>query len=259
MDLTRELDALMAAGNNSGKPATGYDEFLAHVQRYVDAADPRSLAGLFAQAPHDDSTQVAGQVIHWIFAMGDTLAANVMRSLALLASHPEQLHEVRVELDKISLDDAQGVAGLDYLAGCLLEAMRLWPTTPLFGRVTTREVKFPGGEVLERRHPGAHLQRLQPPQQAAGSYADRFSPGEWAIWRRIEELAVQLLQQRSAGLSRSGPRDLPGAGVPCEPAGVVDSDARWSLAQSGPAAAAHPRRLRLLDRARQPRLSDARG
>ncbi len=205
-DITRQLGELMAAGNSTpGKPARGYDEFLAHVQRYVDGADPRSLTGLFAQAPHDDATRVSGQVIHWMFAMGDTLALNLMRTLALLASHPEQLREVRAELDAVSLDDPAAVARLDYLGGCIMEAMRLWPTTPLFGRVTTREVTFPGGEVLEAGSQVLIYNVFNHRNKKRVPYADRFAPGEWASGDASKSWLFNFFS--------NGPQGCPGAGL----------------------------------------------
>jgi cytochrome P450 len=205
-DLTRELGELMSAGNSTpGKPAKGYDGFIAHLQRYVDAADPRSLTGLFAAAPHDDQTLVAAQVVHWLFAMGDTLASNLMRAIALLASHPEQLHEVRAELAKIDIDKAADVAGLDYLGGCLLEAMRLWPTTPLFGRVTTTDVTFPGGEVLKADTQVLIYNVFNHRNKARVPYADRFAPGEWASGDASDSWLYNFFSH--------GPQECPGAGL----------------------------------------------
>ncbi len=204
-DLTRELGELMAAGNSTpGKPAKGYDEFLTHLQRYVDAGDPRSLAGLVAATPFDGGAS-AGQLVHWLFAMGDTLAANVMRCLALLATHPEQLHEVRVEAGPADLDDPGGVAGLDYLGGCLLEAMRLWPTTPMFGRVTTRDVTFPGGEVLPAGTQVLIYNVFNHRNRALVPYADRFAPGEWASGDAAESWLFNFFSH--------GPQSCPGAGL----------------------------------------------
>ena len=76
-------------------------------------------------------------------AMGDTLSANTLRALAALATHPEQRAEARKEIAAADISTPQGVASLKYLAGCLLEAMRLWPTTGLFARVSTRDIEFP--------------------------------------------------------------------------------------------------------------------
>jgi len=205
-DLTRELGKLMAAGNSTpGKPAKGYDEFVGHIQSYVDAADPRSLTGLVATAPHDDETKVAGQVIHWLFAMGDTLALNLMRALALLASHPEQLREVRAELAAVDLGDAGQVARLDYLGGCIMEAMRLWPTTPLFGRVTTREVTFPGGEVLPAGTQVLIYNVFNHRNRERLTYADRFAPGEWASGDASSSWLFNFFSH--------GPQGCPGAGL----------------------------------------------
>ncbi|HSV37193.1 MAG TPA: cytochrome P450 [Nocardioidaceae bacterium] len=205
-ELTSRLEALMAAGNNTpGKPADGYDDFVAHLQRYVDEPDPDSLVGLFAKAPHDDATRVTEQVIHWLFAMGDTLALNLMRTLALLATHPEQLHEVRAELSDRDLTEPHAIASLDYLGGCILEAMRLWPTTPLFGRVTTRDVAFPGGEVLPSGTQVLIYNLFNHRNRDRVSYADKFAPGEWASGDAGDSWLFNFFSH--------GPQGCPGAGL----------------------------------------------
>jgi cytochrome P450 len=205
-ELSERLGRLMAAGNSTpGKPADGYDEFLASIQAYVDDPDPHSLTGLFADAPHDASTNVAGQAIHWLFAMGDTLALNLMRTLALLATHPEQLHEVRAELAKIDIDRADDVAGLDYTAGCILEAMRLWPSTALFGRVTTKDVTFPGGEVLTADTQVLIYNVFNHRDPARVPFADDFSPGEW--------VSGDAAQSWQFNFFSHGPQGCPGAGL----------------------------------------------
>ena len=48
-----------------------------------------------AKAPSDDETDVPGQLIHWLFAMGDTLPTNLFRALALLATHRSYLPAMR--------------------------------------------------------------------------------------------------------------------------------------------------------------------
>ncbi len=204
--LSARLGALMAAGNSTpGKPADGYDELLASIQAYVDDPDPESLTGRFADAPHDATTNVAGQAIHWLFAMGDTLPLNLMRALVLLATHPEQLHEVRAEIAKIDIERAEDVAVLDYTAGCILEAMRLWPTTPLFGRITTQDVTFPGGEVLPADTQVLIYNVFNHRDPARVPFADDFSPGEWA--------SGDALQSWQFNFFSHGPQGCPGAGL----------------------------------------------
>ncbi len=204
--LSARLGALMSAGNSGpGKPADGYDALLASIQAYVDDPDPQSLVGRFADAPHDDSTNVAGQAIHWLFAMGDTLPLNLMRTVVLLATHPEQLHEVRAELAAIDIEKAKHVAGLDYTAGCVLEAMRLWPTTPLFGRVTTRDVTFPGGEVLPADSQVLIYNVFNHRNPARVPFADDFAPGEWASGDAAQSWQFNFFSH--------GPQGCPGAGL----------------------------------------------
>lgn len=205
-ELTSMLGDLMAAANSTpGKPAGGYDAFVARIQSYVDDPDPSSLVGRFAAAPHDGATHPAGQAIHWLFAMGDTLPMNLMRTFALLATHPEQLHEVRAEIDGADLADAQAVAGLDYVAGCILDTMRLWPTTPLFGRVTTRDVEFPGGEVLKADTQVIIDNAFNHRNRQRIAYADRFAPGEWSGGDAGESWLFNFFSH--------GPQGCPGAGL----------------------------------------------
>lgn len=205
-DLTRRLGELMTAGNSTpGKPADGYDDFLVRLRAHVDAADPKSLAGLVADSPHGGDVDPAAQVIHWLFAMGDTLPLNLMRTLALLATHPEQLHEVRAEIARVDIRDAGYVAGLGYVAGCLLDTMRLWPTTPLFGRVTTRDVEMPGGQVVEEGTQVLIYNVFNHRNRDRVPYADRFAPGEWSGGEAGESWLFNFFSH--------GPQGCPGAGL----------------------------------------------
>jgi cytochrome P450 len=204
LELTRQLGELMAAGNKQpGKPAAGYDDFLGKVRAYVEAGDPKSLAGLVADAPGD--VDAAGQVIHWLFAMGDTLALNLFRALALLATHGEQLHEARAEAGAVDLEDAGYVAGLHYVAGCLLDTMRLWPTTALFGRVTTRDVEMPAGPVVPEGTQVLIYNVFNHRNRDRVPYADRFAPGEWSGGDAGESWLFNFFSH--------GPQGCPGAGL----------------------------------------------
>jgi cytochrome P450 len=209
--LTELLGELMAAGNSTpGKPADGYAELVAQIQAYVDEPDADSLVGRFAGAPHGStepgtSIDPAGQAIHWLFAMGDTLPTNLHRTLAVLATHPEQLHEVRAEVDAADLSNTADVAGLDYLGGCILDTMRLWPTTPLFGRVTTRDVTFPGGQVLKANTQVLIDNAFNHRNRKRIAYADRFAPGEWASGDASESWLFNFFSH--------GPQGCPGSGL----------------------------------------------
>ena len=202
--VSAELAELMGAGNRMpGKPADGYASFIHRIQGYVDAAEPGSLCSLVADAPSTADTDVAGQLVHWLFAMGDTLAANVFRALAVLATHPLQLAEVRAELDGADLGSPKSVASLDYLTGCLLEAMRLWPTTQLFGRETTRDVRFPTGAVLPAGRQVLIYNLFNHRNRDRIPYADRFAPEEWASGTAGEDWSFNFFSH--------GPQGCPGA------------------------------------------------
>jgi cytochrome P450 len=205
-ELTALLGRLMAAGNRTpGKPAEGYDDLIARISSYIDAAEPGSLVSLVAGAPHDDETSVPGQIVHWLFAMGDTLPANLLRALAIVGSHPEQRREVYAELKPIDATSASAVAGLDYLGGVILEAMRLWPTTPLFGRVTAADVTFPGGQTVPEGTQILIYNVFNHRNPDRVAFADRSAPGEWATGDAGKSWSFNFFSH--------GPQGCPGAGM----------------------------------------------
>jgi cytochrome P450 len=205
-DITEQLGSLMSAANRMpGKPASGYESFLGAVQSYVDRAEPGSLCSLISAAPQDERTEPAGQVVHWLFAMGDTLAANVFRTLAVLATHPEQRREVRSQLAGADLAEPKWVAAQDYLAGCIQEAMRLWPTTGLFGRVTLEDVTFPCGAVLPAGRQVFIYNLFNHRNRDRIPYADRFAPGEWVSGNAAKNWSFNFFSH--------GPQGCPGTGM----------------------------------------------
>jgi len=112
-ELTALLEKLMGEANRIAglKPSDDYYEFYGRLEKHLANPDPYSLIARIADAPQTDQTRVVQQIPHWMFAMRDTLGANVYRALALCVS-----------------------GGYTDLPGVLSEAMRLWPTTPLIAR-----------------------------------------------------------------------------------------------------------------------------
>ena len=199
------LGELMSQGNKMpGEPGPQYPEFIGMIEGHLAKAEPGSLAAEIAKAPAPPGG-AAGQVVHWLFAMGDTLAANTLRTLAALASHPEQRAEVRNEMAGAKITTPQGVGSLKYLAGCLLEAMRLWPTTGLFARVATRDIEFPSGAVLPEGTQVMMYNVFNHRNSDRIPYADRFSPGEWANGQASEDWSYNFMSH--------GPQVCPGYGL----------------------------------------------
>jgi cytochrome P450 len=183
------------------------DSLMARLSDHVSRAEPGSLVSLFAEAPSTPRTRVEGQIPHWMFAMHDTLAANAIRALALIANHPRQRSAVETELaaaGDAGLDSAEGVGGLAYLEACLQEAMRLWPTTALLSRETLVETEWggepvPAGSQLlihntsNHRNPDLH------------DFADRFAPEAWTDGDAGADWAFNHFSH--------GPQGCPGAGL----------------------------------------------
>jgi cytochrome P450 len=150
-ELTARLERLMRQANRllGLGPTDDYYELYGALERYLRDPAPDGLIGQIAQSPHGDDTRVVQQIPHWMFATRDTLAANAFRALAVIATDPAVCARVREEIDGADLSDPAAVDGLSYLEGCLQEAMRLWPTTPLLARETTRESTLAGETLKE--------------------------------------------------------------------------------------------------------------
>jgi cytochrome P450 len=179
-ELTGLLEKLMGESNRlvALKPTDDYYEFYGALERHLIDPAPESLIARFADAPRDDMTRVVHQIPHWMFAMRDTLGANMYRALAAIVADPEVERRVRQELEGADLADPDAVDGLRYLEGCLHEAMRLWPTTPLLARETTRQTVLSGEQIDE----GTQVIMLNVFNHRDGDHvenADRLDPERW--------------------------------------------------------------------------------
>jgi cytochrome P450 len=179
-ELTELLEKLMGEANRlvGLSQSDEYHEFYGLIERQLIDPDPGSLVARIPEAPQGDRTRVVHQIPHWMFAMRDTLGANTYRALALIVADPEVERRVREEIEGVDLSEPSVVAGLDYLEGCLEEAMRLWPTVPLLARETTRETTLAGERIDE----GTQVMILntfnhRDPDQVPG--ADRMQPERW--------------------------------------------------------------------------------
>jgi cytochrome P450 len=181
-ELTGLLEKLMAEANRivgvSGEGDDLYDLY-GRLEHYLAQAEPGSLVGRVAGAPQTDRTRVAHQVPHWMFAMRDTLGANTYRALAAIVADPDVESFVRHEMDGRDLSDPATLGGLYYLEGCLQEAMRLWPTTPLLARETTRDLEL-GGARLEEGTQVMMLNVFNHRRPEGVPDADRLVPERWA-------------------------------------------------------------------------------
>jgi cytochrome P450 len=175
----QELQALLVrlrgAANWAGfhpKLRAKRERFLARIQTYLDRAEPGSLAGYMAQIPRSATTAPRQQVPQWLFAFDAAVMAS-FRALALLASHPEQLARAREEI-------AARRAGqpLPFLRACMLEALRLWPTTPMVLRQSTSETRWEHGSMPADTGVLIHAPFFHRDDTRL-EHADRFTPELW--------------------------------------------------------------------------------
>lgn len=129
--LTRRLDGLRAKANWAFlRPRSDrkLHEFQAHLRGYLTKAEKGSLVAMVSGAPVADAES---QVAQWLFAF-DAAGIATFRALALLAAHPDHLRGVRDEA-------LRGGFERPIARACLMESLRLWPTTPAILRENTVE------------------------------------------------------------------------------------------------------------------------
>ena len=184
-ELTARLEKLMGEANRLVALSRGddYYELYGRLERYLREPEPETLVRQISQAPQSDDTRIVQQIPHWMFAMRDTLAANAYRALAAIVTDGSAYERVRREIEGVDLADPATVDQLSYLEGSLQEAMRLWPTTPLLARETTRETTL-AGEKLEAGTQVIMLNAFNHRDPDHVADADRFVPERWSEHER---------------------------------------------------------------------------
>lgn len=167
-------------------------EFHERLTAHLARAEPGSLAAVIATR---DEETAPDQVAHWLFAF-DAAGMAAFRTLALLATHPAAMERARTDLAGVDLTEPHQ---LSYLRACVLDAVRLWPTTPMLLRETTEDTSWGrAGTTVLVFTPFFH-------RDAALPYADRFEPEIWLDGRASENPALVPF---SAGPAICPGRDL---------------------------------------------------
>jgi cytochrome P450 len=163
--------------------------------KHLARAEQGSLAAAIAAAVPGPGVEPADQVAHWLFAF-DAAGMVTFRTLALLAGHPAAAERVRTDLSGVDLGHPQQ---LEYLRACVLDSVRLWPTTPALLRETVEGTSWgPAGTTVLIFTPFFHRDPELP-------YADRFEP---EIWLDGRAAANPALVPFSAGPAVCPGRDL---------------------------------------------------
>jgi hypothetical protein len=148
--------------------------FLARVKEHLDHGEPGSLAEVIQSLPRRGDSAPHHQVPQYLFAF-DATAMTVFRALAMLAGHPD--HAERA-LKEVGAHPGAARAEMPFLRACVLETLRLWPTSPLILREARHDVTFgsgvlPAGTSVLIYTPFFHRDTENVPG------ADRFSPERW--------------------------------------------------------------------------------
>lgn len=184
--ITDELRRLRASGNWSFAALphpSRRDRFTQRLQEYAEAPDPNSLLGALAEVPARAGVDPVGQVPQWLFAY-DAAGMATIRALALLTTHPEQRAAATAEIG-----DPATPAVRPYLRGCVLESIRLWPTTPAVLRDTTADTEWGTGADRFRVESGAAVLIAVPAFHRDADlvpFADEFDPRVWVDGRAQE-------------------------------------------------------------------------
>lgn len=115
-------------------------KFFAAVERGMRQAPPGTLASILARAEEPGNAAPVEQIPQWLFAF-DPAGMATFRALAALSTHPDAITRATAEVAK----DASAHGHLPWLRACVLESLRLWPTTPMVLRQTTRSVAWDPG------------------------------------------------------------------------------------------------------------------
>nr|WP_305780763.1 cytochrome P450 [Nocardia nova] len=203
--ITDRLWRLRAAGNWSyaALPHRRLRErFYEQLYDYVQTAETDSLAGALAQLPTAAAVDPVGQIPHWLFAF-DAAGMATLRALAVLSTHPEHLSRARLDAH-----EPERAMPRPYLRACVLESVRLWPTTPAVLRDTTEDTEWGRGAERFTVEAGAGLLIPVPAFHRDPDllpFAHSFDPDIWLDGRA--ERYPQLVPF-SAGPARCPGRDL---------------------------------------------------
>ena len=180
------LDALRRDGNWSWfRPRRPWlrAELERLVAEHVARAPSSSLAGRIRDADPDEAP---GQVPHWLFAF-DAAGATTLRALAVAAARDDVRGRIVDEL--AGTGGAGGAALLPYGRACLLEAVRLWPTTLAVLRDAVRPTDW-GGVTVPAGTGFVVVSAFFHRDPDRLAFADDFAPEAWWDGRADEDWGI---------------------------------------------------------------------
>lgn len=179
--LHADIDALRYRANWSyflPNDRTRRERLHRRLSAYVERAEPGSLAGLLAEAARDAGApgeiDPVDQIPQWLFAF-DPAGMATIRALALLVADRDEGDRVRADLAGLDLDTPRE---LRRLRAAVLESVRLWPTTPMILRETTRDTEWGGAHLPAGTSVAVYAPFFHRDDDAL-DVAHRFAPDLW--------------------------------------------------------------------------------
>ncbi|MER7243258.1 cytochrome P450 [Kribbella sp. NPDC000426] len=172
-EVTADLDQLRADANWAEfRPRRGEvrERFLGVLAAYVAKSEPGSLVSLLDT--DDSSLDPAGQVPHWLFAF-DAAGIALWRLFAVLAAHPSTLDPIITEARHPDASPLLAQAG-----AAVQESLRLWPTTLVVLRESTRDTGW-RGKTAPTGTEFAIISSVFHRDDRALDFANRFEPSIW--------------------------------------------------------------------------------
>ena len=166
--------------------------FFERIAGYLARAEPGSLAGMMAGMPTTPRTEPVQQVPQWLFAF-DAAGMTTFRALALLATHPDQAARARKDMRS---DPAR--QHLPFLRATVLEAVRLWPTTPMILRQSTRATHWDNGTMPADTGVLVYAPFFHRDDQRL-PHADLFTPELWLKERSDKDWPLVPFSEGAAG------------------------------------------------------------
>ena len=167
--------------------------FYARLANHLERAEPGSLAKRVAAA-ESEGDAAAHQVAHWLFAY-DPAGMAVFRALALVTSDSHAYETAR---------QARSGDDLHFFRACMMESLRLWPTTPAILRQTGTEVDL-NGCALEKDSGVIIFAPFFHRGPCVPDIAHRFAPGLWQEGKTVDARGIVPF---SAGPGRCPARHL---------------------------------------------------
>ncbi|QNI05508.1 cytochrome P450 [Mycobacterium kubicae] len=163
------------------------EQFTERLYGYAEVPQPGTLLHAVSEIPVNGAVDPIGQVPHWLFAF-DAAGMASMRTLALISTHHEEYAR--------ALDDSTDpnvIAPRAFLRSCVLESVRLWPTTPTILRDTTEDTQWRSGAHEFTIKGGAAVMVVVPAfhrDENMLPFAHDFAPDIWLDGRAQQHPAL---------------------------------------------------------------------